>query len=101
MTSFGREELWAWLKSAPLPVVLTICLTTSGGLTAWVWALSERVSASTATAQLAVEKAETAKSLAADGDDRLTRMDGKLDRLLVAVTELKTAEAARERKEKK
>lgn len=70
------EEFWKWARTAPLPVVLALTLALGG----WVWAIAS---------DQQVEKAKS-EGVAKQVD----RMDGKLDRLLDAVAELKAEQRA-------
>lgn len=83
--TLDREALWKWLGSAPLPVVLSICLGTSGVLGRWVWAVAAEVSDQKATVAVAAEQAEAARDAARAVEARLVRLEEKLDRLLEAV----------------
>lgn len=70
------EDLWGWLKTAPLPVVLAITIALGG----WVYAIA------------ADQKVEHAK---AEGvAKQVDRMDDKLDRLLQAVADLSAEQRA-------
>lgn len=75
MTVF-LEDVWAWAKTAPLPVVLALTLS----LGAWLYAVDT---------DQAVEKVRL-DNVARQAD----RMDGKLDRLLEAVADLKAEQRA-------
>jgi hypothetical protein len=76
-----REDMWKWLGTAPLPVVLTICLTCTGALAGWVWVVAAEVGSQATVVAVAAEQAATAQKVAGKSDD-------KLDRLLVGVTVL-------------
>lgn len=72
------DDAWKWLRTAPLPVVLVFTLS----LGAWVYTIAS---------DQAVEKAK------AEGvREKVDKIDGKLDKLLEAVAELKAEQRARD-----
>ena len=81
------DETWKWLRTAPLPVVLSICLTTSGGLATWLWAVDKEQSEQKADVAVAAEQAKTAA-------DTAKKMDEKLDKVLEAVLAIQLQQAA-------
>jgi len=81
------DETWKWLRTAPLPVVLSICLTTSGGLATWLWAVDKEQDEQKATVAVAAEQAKTAA-------DTAKKMDEKLDKVLEAVLAIQLQQAA-------
>lgn len=83
----NREAVLRWLGLAPLPVVLMICLTTTGSLAGWVWVVADELKEQKAIVAVAVEQAKTAKAIVEHSDD-------KLDVLLISVTELRGELAA-------
>src|SRR5574341_806281 len=101
MSAEPRAAFWKWLTSAPLPVVLFICLTSTSAVAGWVWTIADATAAQSAAVAVAAEQAKTAKADVQDTKEAMIRMETKLDRLLEAVANLKAAEAARDRKEKK
>jgi hypothetical protein len=70
MTAY-LEDLWAWLKTAPLPVVIALNLV----LGAWVYGIAG--------------DAQIARADAAAAARQINRMDDKLDKLLEAVADLR------------
>lgn len=94
-----NEALWKWLKTAPLPVVLTICLSTTGALAGWVWAVADDLANQRAIVAVAAEQARTAKENQAKLETQLSEFDKKIDKVLAAIVELKTAERVRAAKE--
>lgn len=95
MTLPNRDEMWRWLASAPLPVVLSICLTTTGALGSWVWALNSDIGAQKVAVAVAVEQAAAADRHTQSITNRLERIEDKLDQLIDAVAELKAKEKTR------
>lgn len=78
-------DVWAWLKTAPLPVVLASNLVLGG----WVWTI-----ASAQVQQGAEQKA--AEKKVEQTDKKIDKIDEKLDKLLEAVAELKAEQKANE-----
>ncbi len=98
--AMSREAVMKWLGLAPLPVVLMICLTTTGTLAGWVWAIAGELKDQKTIVAVAVEQATVAKTITERADD-------KLDVLLIGITELRgdlaalRIEVERARQEKK
>lgn len=92
MTIPSRAEIWQWLGSAPLPVVLSICLSTSGMLAGWVWAVAAEVRIQQTVAAVAAVKADAANTTAVAVETRLSRMESKLDRLLDKVARIEATD---------
>lgn len=91
----NRDAIWKWLSAAPLPVVLSICLTTTGTLAGWVWVVAGEQATQKAAVAVAVEQAKDAKENIADTRDALGSIDAKIDRLIQAVADLQAADKAR------
>lgn len=100
--SFINSETWAWFKTAPLPVVLSICCSSFVVLGSYAYSIDEaaqkHVSEEKAAVAVAAEQAKTAAEIAKG-------MDGKLDKLLGIVLKMEAekaaADAAKAKKEKK
>ena len=90
-----REMLWQWVATAPLPVVLFICLTTTSMLAGWVWNVAAEVREQQTVAAVAASEARAAKEVAVSAESRLARMEDKLDWLKEAVAEMKANHNAR------
>jgi len=98
--TIGGEAVWDWLKKAPLPVVLSLCLSSFSVLATWLYAVeSEQGKQAVAVAE-AKKDAEQAKKAADSMDAKLEKANEKLDKLLEAVIEMK-AEQKAAKKEKK
>lgn len=82
------DELKAWLKAAPLPVVLLICLTTTGAMGSWVWAVAGEVREQKAAVAVAAEQGKAAVRASQNVENRLARVEDKLDRLMEIVAGL-------------
>lgn len=76
------DDLKTWLKAAPLPVVLSICLTTTGAISTWVWAVAGEVREQRAAVAVAAEQGKAAVRSSQNVESRLTRLEDKLDRLV-------------------
>jgi hypothetical protein len=85
--TFINDDTWKWLKTAPLPVVLSMCLTSSGILATWLYAVDKEQSEQRAAVAVAAEQAKTAAEIAKG-------MDAKVDRLLVIVLEMQAEKKA-------
>lgn len=98
--TIGGEEVWTWLKKAPLPVVLSLCLTSFTVLATWLYAVEgEQAKQAVAVAE-AKKDAEQAKKAAEGMDAKLEKANEKLDKLLEAVIEMKAEQKAAKKKEK-
>lgn len=82
------DDLKVWLKAAPLPVVLLICLTTTGAISTWVWAVAGEVREQRAAVAVAAEQGQAAVRSSQNIESRLTRLETKLDRLMEIVAGL-------------
>jgi hypothetical protein len=82
------DDTWKWLKGAPLPVVLSMCLTSSSVLAAWVYAVEKEQEAQKAPIAVAAEQAKTAVEIAKG-------LDAKIDKLLEIVLEMKAEKKAK------
>lgn len=82
MKLIDKDAVWEWLKTAPLPVVLMICLSTTGVLAGWMWAIAGEVKDQKAVIAVAAEQALVAKTITEKSDD-------KLDMLLIGMAELR------------
>lgn len=94
-----NSETWEWLKTAPLPVVLSICLTSFSLVGSYAYSIDKaaqkHVVEEKATVAVAAEQAKTAAEIARN-------MDGKIDKLLEAVLKMQAErEAEKAKKEKK
>jgi len=83
-----RADVWSWLRTAPLPVVLAFTLLLAG----WVWAVEDKID------KKAIEQAAMQQKLE-DAAKMLDKADQKLDKLLEVVTQLSANAAARERQD--
>jgi hypothetical protein len=88
-----REATIKWFSLAPPIVVLTICLSAVGALSSWTYLIAHEVREQRTITAVAVEKAEAARSRAESAtevaaatatnvDQRLNRLEDKIDRLL-------------------
>lgn len=84
-----KEHIWRWVGTAPLPVVLSVCLFTSGLLAAWVWDVQAEVHQQQTISAVATAEATAAKNVALTAESRLVRMETKLDMLLDEVATLR------------
>lgn len=82
------DDLKAWLKAAPLPVVLLICLATTGAMGSWVWAVAAEVDEQKAKVAVAAAEGRAAVRAAQNVENRLARVEDKLDRLMEIVAGL-------------
>jgi hypothetical protein len=80
--TIGGEDIWNWLRKAPLPVVLAISLSSTLLLSGWIWAVEGKAADAATAAQVAQESKR-------DQSRRIEKIDEKLDKLLEAVVELK------------
>jgi hypothetical protein len=85
--TIGGEAIWDWLKKAPLPVVLALCLSSTGLLGTWLWAVDKEQSEQKTAVAVAAEQAKTAA-------DTAKKMDEKLDKVLEAVLAIQLQQAA-------
>lgn len=97
--SFVNTETWAWFKTAPLPVVLSICLTSFTVLATWSYAIEKRQAENSTKVAVAVEQAAQAKAAADSADKKMDKANEKLDKLLEAVLTIQAE--AKAKKEKK
>lgn len=95
-----KDLVWKWVVSAPPAVVLSICLTVTGGLGGWVWVIAGEQADQKAAVAVAVEKSRGAVEKALEVQDAQTRVESKIDRLLEAVARIEANEAAKRRREK-
>lgn len=68
------EDTWAWIKTAPLPVVLAISLLLNGFQGTWLWALERAVGVLETKFAVVAEKAEVSYQY-------VLRLDAKLEGL--------------------
>lgn len=99
--SFINSETWAWLKTAPLPVVLSICMTSFFILGSYAYSIDKDVQQQKADVVVAKAAAEKAK----DAADTARRVEDKIDKLTdmvqQVVIEQAVAKAEKTKKEKK
>ena len=94
------EETWKWLRQAPLPVVLSICLLSSTILGSWVYAVEQKQNEQKTAVAVAAEKAAVAAETAKRAEDKLDKANDKLDQLLEAVIRVKAELDASKKKAK-
>jgi hypothetical protein len=93
--SFVNSETWAWFKTAPLPVVLSICLTSFTVLGTWSYAIEQKQAADSTKVAVAAEKAEQAAKAAEKAEQKLDKANEKLDKLLEIVAEVKAEQKSK------
>ena len=96
-----KGDVWGWLKTAPLPVVLAISLTGFMALGNWIHNVSADTERAKTAAQDAKAKSSEAKSVADRADDKLDKVTEKLDQLLEEVIRLRTIQEQADSKKKK
>lgn len=94
------DESWNWLKTAPLPVVLSMCLTSFSILGAWLWSVEKAQAQQKTEVAVAVEQAKQAQQSATKAEQKLDKANEKLDKLLEAVVSMKAAAEEKEKSEK-
>lgn len=92
-----NTETWAWFKTAPLPVVLSICMSSFLILGSYAWSIDNEVKAQKTDVAVAAERAKVAAEKAKDAAETTKRVEEKIDKLLEAVIEIKVEK----KKEKK
>lgn len=96
--SFINSETWAWLKTAPLPVVLSICMTSFLVLASYAYSIDKDVQEQKAQVVVAKAAADKAK----DAADTARRVEDKIDKLTELVQQVVVEQAvAKAKKEKK
>ncbi len=85
-------EVWKWMKTAPLPVVLAIVLVSGAVCLRFSLAADSKASEAKATAEHAEQRVEDVK-------ETVDKMDDKLDRLLEAVLDIKAEQKAKKSKD--
>ena len=92
------NETWEWVKTAPLPVVLSICLTSFTMVGSYAYSIDkaaqEHEKEERAAVAVAAEQAKTAAEVA-------KAMDGKIDKLLQIVIRMEAEKAAEDKAAKK
>ncbi len=96
--SFINSETWAWFKTAPLPVVLSICLSSFGILATWSYANEKKIAEQKAKVEVAVAAASAAKDASERAEDKMDKANEKLDKLLEGVLKLQAEAAAKKEK---
>lgn len=94
-----NSETWEWFKTAPLPVVLSLCLTSFMVLGSYAYSLDKKQQEQKVTVEVAVAKAEQAEQSAERSENKLDKANEKLDKLLEAVLTIQAE--AKAKKEKK
>lgn len=104
MIDEALKTAWNWLKTAPLPVVLVLCVLAAGvsatyskseNATSRQEAVEARKDAADARAAAAEARTQSAEAKAADSyvQNRIQQLDAKMDKVLEAVGELKVLQA--------
>ena len=93
-----NSETWAWIKTAPLPVVLSICLSSFTVLGSWSYAIEKKQAEDSTKVALAAQKAEQAAAAAEKAEQKLDKANEKLDKLLEIVAEVKAEPKAKKEK---
>ena len=92
------NETWEWVKTAPLPVVLSICLTSFTLVGSYAYSIDKaqqrHAVEEKAAVAVAAEQAKTAAEIAKG-------MDGKIDKLLQIVIRMEADKAAEDKAAKK
>jgi maleate cis-trans isomerase len=81
-----KEVTWEWLKTAPLPVVLSLCLTSFMVLGSYAWSIDNEVKEQKAVVAVAAEKAKVAAEVA-------IKIEEKLDKVLELVSHIAIEQA--------
>lgn len=95
-----NTETWAWFKTAPLPVVLSICLTSFTVLGTYAWSIDEKVSEQKAVVAVAAEKAKVAAEVAIKIEEKLDKVLELVSHIAIeqAIIKTKAEEAKKEKK---
>jgi len=89
-----NSEMWEWLKTAPLPVVLAICLTSFAVLGTYAWSIDGKVGEQKTVVAVAAERARVAAEVS-------VRIDEKLDKVLELVSHIAIEQAIHKAQEAK
>lgn len=98
--SFINGETWAWFKTAPLPVVLSLCMSSFLVLGSYAYSIDKDVQEQ--KAQVVVAKAAADK--AREAAEAARRVEDKIDKLTELVQQVVIEQAvakAEKKKEKK
>jgi hypothetical protein len=95
-----NDDLWKWIRQAPLPVVLAISLTGFGAMSTWVWAVGNEVAAAKAESAVAAEKAANAERNSRRAEDKMDEANRMLNKLLEAVAAIQATLAERDKAKK-
>jgi hypothetical protein len=97
--SFLSSDTWAWLKTAPLPVVLSLCFTSFTLVGSYAYSIDkaqqEHVAAEKAVVAVAAEQAKVAAETARRVEDKIDKLANMLDQVIL---ERAVAKAKREKK---
>jgi len=91
-----NTETWAWFKTAPLPVVLSICLTSFMILGTWSYAIDKRQAEDSTKVAVAVERSTVAAAAAERAEAKLDKANQKLDDLLAVILTIRGQELERQ-----
>lgn len=93
-----NEETKKWLISAPLPVVMSLCLSSFMVLGTYAWSIDSEVKQQKTDIAVAAERAKVAAEKAKDAADTTRRVEDKIDKLIEAMLETKAIEKAKKEK---
>ena len=99
-----NSETWEWFKTAPLPVVLSMCLSSFVILGSYSWSIDKDVKKQDTVVKVAVEQTAHAVKDAEAAAAAATRVEAKIDKLTELVQSVIVEQAvvkAEKKKEKK